>query len=137
MNNTKKATLAPTAIVCTSFQQIVSLALDIAEERLQRLMTIYWEDGTYDQDVTDIDYAVRVGFESLKNMRAIEFKDHSELDRKWFGLTSILKMGTQVLLSKDSHYGRALVNTYNCLEQMRDTVEFVQLQGSRGTIRAT
>lgn len=129
MNTIKKAKAPPALGEAVTFQQLVHLALEIAHERLQQLIAIYQEDGAYDQDVVDIDYAVRVGVERLDRMRQRTFADYSEFDAEWFGIAAILKMSLKVLVDHDSFYGRSLKGAWTFFDQMRNTIEYVDVKG--------
>lgn len=130
MNATRKPKAAP-SVACVSFQQLITLALDVAESRLQRLFDIYETNDELESEVVDIDHALRVGFERLERMRTCEFKDYSDFDVQWFGVAAILKISFTQLEQQDTNYWRCLKSTVDFFEQMRNTVEFVNIRDSR------
>ena len=119
-----------------SFRQLVALALDIAEYRLQSLLRIYQEDDELGEDVSDVDYAVRVGLERIEHMRDREFEDYSKFDFDWFGVAAVLKLALKSLQQLDTYYCRSLQSACDFFEQMRNSVEFVDLT-QRGRIKLT
>lgn len=125
MNTIKKAKAPPAASAAVSFQQIVQLALAVAKDKLQSLLSLYEQDDDLGEGVCEIDYALRVGMERIDRMYGCEYKDYSDFDAQWFGVASILKMSWQLLAQKDTHYGRLLSGACEFFSAMRNTVEFV------------
>lgn len=105
----------------------------MAQYRLEDLRRIYADDDELGGEEVDIDYAVCVGLERIERMRNREFADYSEFDCEWFGIAAILKLSIKSLTHLDTHYSRSLQGTCSLLEQMRNSVEFVDLQ-QRGRI---
>lgn len=131
MNTIKKAKASPAGTVGITFQQVVDLAIDDAQHRLQKMLTRFEDGEDLGEETTDIDYALRVGFERLERMRGCEFKNYSDFDHQWFGVAAILKMSLKVYSQQDTYYGRQLVNTNAFFEQMRNTVEFVDIRSQQ------
>lgn len=129
----RKSSAPPIGI---SFQQVVGLAIDDAQHRLQRMLTLYEENDDLGEEVSDIDYALRVGFERLERMRTIEIKNYSDFDHQWFGVAAILKMSLKVLDQQDTYYGRLLLGASAFFDQMRSTVEFVDVRNLQSLQRA-
>lgn len=126
MNATAKprARKAPAA-ARPSFEQMLALVLDKAEDRLQRIIEIPREDQEWSDEDEDIDFAMSLALEQILQMKEHPPCDLGDFCTRWSRAAAVVNLGCKTFSRQRCHYRWCLEDSRAMFDQLADLVEFV------------
>lgn len=107
-----------------SFNQVVALAINHAEYKLQRLIEQRSTDEHWDEKDVFVDFGVELALTHIARMKAMVFKEYSDFSYEWFKVAGAVNMGKEVFTRKDCAYFRMLNGACEMFDQHAGLVEF-------------
>ncbi|QPS09561.1 hypothetical protein I6G66_05935 [Delftia acidovorans] len=125
MNATAKprARKAPAA-ARPSFEQMLALVLDRAEDCLQRIIEIPREDQEWSDEDEDIDSAMSLALEQVLQMKEHPPCDLGDFCTRWSRAAAVVKLGCKTFSRQSCHYRWCLEDPRAMFDQLADLVEF-------------
>lgn len=126
MNATAKprARKAPAAERPT-FEQMMALVLDKAEDSLKRIIEIPREDQEWSDDDEDVDSAMSLALEQILHMREHPPRDLGDFCTRWSRAAAVVNLSCKTFSRQKCHYRWCLEDSRLMFDQLADLVEFV------------
>ncbi|MDR2333746.1 MAG: hypothetical protein LBE61_09705 [Burkholderiaceae bacterium] len=123
MKSTTRTARTPAPAATPSFAQIISLGIEMAEERMERLISISIDDDEWDYSGDNVVCSIRLALDGLRRLRDMSFADYIEFVCRWSGITGVIELCCLTFKHPETRFGRLLTDLHHLLDQTSSMVE--------------
>ena len=93
-----------------TFDQMLALMLTHAGEQLNRLKSIRWDDGEWNDDDDDANFTAALALSHIERMKAMAFKSYNDFAPAWYQVAAAINLADRHFSRKNSAYGRTMAD---------------------------
>lgn len=127
MNATATTNLAQ---AMPTLEQVTSMFLKVATEKLQALESIRKKDAEWQDVDVNVDMAIELVSERVLAMSEKMFPSADAFASEWYKISSVVNLSTVSFSRPSSWYGRALQDAVEFFRQVPDILEYAGVRGS-------